>query len=69
MLPAEMLLSSSERAMVEHHIAGLSRFLDVRQPFMHREQLLTNEQAIGVLVAALLIRGRAPSSTRPHPTR
>src|SRR4051812_9179711 len=28
-LPAEMLLSSSERAMVEHHIAGLSQFLDL----------------------------------------
>jgi hypothetical protein len=57
-LPAEMVLSSSERAIVESHVAGLHQFLDLRQPFVHREKTMTNDQGIGVLIAGLLINAK-----------
>lgn len=58
-LPQAMILNSSERAMVEQHVAALRPFLDLEQPIMLREKLLTNDQAHGVMVAALLMRGGA----------
>jgi len=43
--------------MVEAQRADLARFLDVDQPFTLREKVLTNDQAHGVLIAGLLIKG------------
>lgn len=55
-LPASLNLSSSERALVEQHIAGLERFLDLSQPITLREKVLSNDQAHGVMIAALLMK-------------
>lgn len=55
-LPAELILNSSERAMVEQHITHLSRFVGLEQPFEHRDRVLTNDQAIGTMIAELLLR-------------
>lgn len=44
--------------MVEAHIAALSRFLDLEQPYMHREQALSNDQAHAALIAELLLKGK-----------
>jgi hypothetical protein len=43
--------------MVESHRASLAQLLDLDQPFTLREQVLTNDQAHGVLIAGLLIKG------------
>lgn len=55
-LPREMILNSSERAMVEQHIAELSRHVGLDQPFEHRDRVLTNDQAISTMIAELLLR-------------
>lgn len=55
-LPAEMILNSSEREMVEQHIAQLSRFVGLDQPFEHRDRVLTNDQAISTMIVELLFR-------------
>lgn len=56
-LPANLILNSAERRMVEAHRSELARFLDLDQPFTLREQVLTNDQAHGVMIAGLLIKG------------
>jgi len=56
-LPANLILDSAERAIVEQHIAGLGQFLDLGQPISLREKVLTNDQAHAVLIAGLLIKG------------
>lgn len=60
-IPASLILSQPGRAVVEAHIADLSRFLDLSQPFVLREQLLTNSQAHSVMIAGLLMK----KGTRP----
>jgi hypothetical protein len=55
-MPASMILTSSERRMVEQHIAVLSRFLDLGQTIELRDRVLSNDQAMGVMVAALLVK-------------
>lgn len=59
-LPAEMILNSSERMMVEQHIAELSRHVGLEEPFEHRDRVLTNDQAIGTMIAELLLRRKGP---------
>lgn len=56
-LPANLILDSAERRMVEAHRSDLARFLDLDQPITLREQVLTNDQAHGVMIAGLLIKG------------
>jgi len=56
-LPPSMILSSSERALVEQHVADLAWFFDLGQPFTIREQSLNNDQALGVMIAHLLMPG------------
>lgn len=46
--------------MVEGHIAGLSRFVGLDQPFEHRDRVLTNDAAISTLIAELLLRRKGP---------
>lgn len=55
-LPRELILNSSERVMVEQHIAELSRHVGLDQPFKHRDRVLTNDQAISTMIAELLLR-------------
>lgn len=55
-LPRELILSSSERVMVEQHIEQLSRHVGLDQPFEHRDRVLTNDQAIATMIAELLLR-------------
>lgn len=50
-------MNSEERAIVEQHIGGLSIHLDLNQPFIYREQVMSNDQGISVMVAALLLKG------------
>lgn len=56
-LPPGMILNSSDREMVEHHITGLQRSLSVEQAFEFRGKVLGNDAAVGALIAALLIKG------------
>lgn len=56
-LPANLILNSAERRMVEAHRSELARFLDLDQPITLREQVLSNDQAHGVMIAGLLIKG------------
>ena len=56
-LPANLIPNSSERAMIERHIATLQRVLGLGEKIVLREQTLTNSQALGVLIAGLLIKG------------
>jgi hypothetical protein len=56
-LPASLILNSSERAMVEAHIAGLAMHLSLGQHIVIREKTLSNDQAHGVMIASLLIKG------------
>jgi len=56
-LPPALILSSSERRMVESHIDGLSRFLDLDQPIDLRGATLTNDQAHATMIAALCMKG------------
>ena len=53
-----MILNSSERCLVEQHVVDLARFLDLGQPIVIREHLLSNDQAHGVMIANLLMPGR-----------
>lgn len=56
-LPPALILSSSERGMVESHIDGLGRFLDLDQPIDLRGATLTNDQAHATMIAALCMKG------------
>lgn len=58
-LPKEMILSYSEQALVQQHIADLERFTRTDQPFELRGATLTNDQAHGVMIASLLLKGGA----------
>lgn len=57
LLPASLILDSAERAIVEQHIGALQVHLDLDQPFAYRDKVLTNDQGISAMVAALLIKG------------
>jgi len=56
-LPSNLILNSAERRMVEAHRADLAQFLDLDRPITLREKVLTNDQAHGVMIAGLLIKG------------
>ena len=56
-LPPSLILNSSEREAVEQHVAGLGRFLSLDQSITIRERVLSNDQAHGVMIAGLLIKG------------
>ena len=56
-LPPALILNSSERRMVESHIDGLGRFLDLNQSIDLRESVLTNDQAHATMIAALCMKG------------
>ena len=56
-LPKDLILNSSEAAEVRSHIAELSRFTRLDQLITIRETVMTNDTAIGVIVAGLLIKG------------
>lgn len=56
-LPAGMSLNSSERDMIEMHVAGLQVSLGTSQPFEYRGQVLNNDAAIGAMITALLLKG------------
>jgi hypothetical protein len=58
-LPPEMILTSSERMVVQQHIADLDRFTRLDQPFELRGATLSNDQAHGVMIASLLLKGGA----------
>lgn len=58
-LPSEMILTSSERAVVLQHIDDLARFTKLDQAFELRGSVLTNDQAHGVMIASLLLKGGA----------
>jgi hypothetical protein len=54
-----MILSFSERALVLRHIDDLKRFMKLDQPIELRGVTLTNDQAHGVMIASLLLKGGA----------
>lgn len=54
-----MILTSSERELVQRHLADLERFLRLDQPIELRGATLTNDQAHGVMIASLLLKGGA----------
>lgn len=54
-----MILDCSRRKIVEAHISDLERLLDLRQPFRIRGQTLSNEGALGLMIAQLLLKGGA----------
>ena len=56
-LPSSMILSSSERGMVEGAISGLGRLLSLDQRFFLRGQSLNNQEAIGGIILGLLLAG------------
>lgn len=58
-LPPDLILTSSERAEVERHISALERFTRLDQPFDLRGATMTNDQAHGVMIASLLLKGGA----------
>ncbi|MHC2255109.1 hypothetical protein ACVILK_004801 [Bradyrhizobium embrapense] len=58
-LPREMILSSSELALVQQHIDDLERFTRLDQPIELRGATLTNDQAHGAMIASLLLKGGA----------
>jgi hypothetical protein len=55
-VPASMILDSLKRTIVATYISDLERMLDLRQPFTFRGQTLTNEHAIGAIIAKLLVK-------------
>ena len=55
-LPEAMMLSSSERAEVQRHIVELGRFNTLDQFIAIRDATMTNEQALGVMIAGLLLK-------------
>lgn len=54
-----MMLTSSERMVVQQHIADLETYTRLDQPFELRGAVLTNDQAHGVMIASLLLKGGA----------
>lgn len=54
-----MMLTCSEQTVVRQHIADLERFTRLDQPIELRGATLTNDQAHGVMIAALLLKGGA----------
>lgn len=58
-LPKAMILTSSERSLVQRHIGDLERFTRLDQPIELRGATLTNDQAHGVMIASLLLKGGA----------
>ena len=50
-------MSSSEVAIVRRHIADLEQFTRTDQPFELRGAVLSNDQAHGVMIASLLLKG------------
>lgn len=52
-----MILTSSERAEVEKHCSALEIFTRIDQPFELRGATMSNEQAHGVMIASLLLKG------------
>lgn len=55
-LPTSMMLSSSERQIVERHIDDLQQFLSLDRPFELRGTMMSNDHANGVMIANLLIK-------------
>lgn len=58
-LPQSMILTSSERDEVLRHIDALQPFTRLDQPFELRGSVMTNDQAHGVMIASLLLKGGA----------
>jgi hypothetical protein len=56
-LPPALILSSSERRMVESHIDGLGTLLDLDQAIDLRGKTLSNDQAHATMIAALCMKG------------
>jgi hypothetical protein len=56
-MPASLTLDGTERAAVERHVCELGAFLDVRQTIVLRDKTLSNDQAHGVMIAGLLLKG------------
>lgn len=63
-LPKELILSSSERAEVLRHIGELDAFTRLDQPVVLRGATMTNDQAHGVMIASLLLKGGAKLDQR-----
>ena len=55
-LPASMILDPSERAVVEQRIADRASWLDLGQPITIDGRTVSNDQAINVMIAKLLIK-------------
>lgn len=55
-LPAPMILTSSEQAEVRRHIDELGAFLDLGRPTLIRGETMPNPQALGVMIAGLLLK-------------
>lgn len=56
-LPKDLILNYSERTEVQRHIAELDRFTRLDQLITIRETMMTNDAAMSVMVAGLLIKG------------
>jgi hypothetical protein len=56
-IPKELILNSSERLEVQRHITELDRFTRLDQLITIRETVMSNDAALGVMVAGLLIKG------------
>lgn len=56
-IPAPMILTSSEQAQVRRHIDELGMLLDLGRPTVVRGETMANPQALGVMIAGLLLKG------------
>lgn len=56
-LPANLILNSEQRQMVESHVCSLQSLLRLDQRITLRESVLTNDEAHGAMIAGLLIKG------------
>jgi hypothetical protein len=56
-LPKNLILNSSEKQAVREHIEHLGLCLSLNQPMLYRDELLTNGQAHGAMIAHLLMKG------------
>jgi hypothetical protein len=56
-LPKNLILNSSERIEVQRHITELARFTRLDQAITIRETSMSNDAALSVMVAGLLIKG------------
>ncbi|MHC2371299.1 hypothetical protein ACVIQT_005947 [Bradyrhizobium diazoefficiens] len=56
-LPKNLILSSSEKQAVREHLEHLGLCFSLSQPMLYRDQLLTNDQAHGAMIAHLLMKG------------